>query len=79
MLARGVWRDDGFAAALGQPVSKLAGIVGPVGDQAPRGGDALEQSCRAEQVMSVAGGDGEGDGPAGVVGYGVNLGRPSAA
>lgn len=79
MLARRIGRDDSLAAALGEPVSELGGIVGPVGDQAPRGGNALQEGRRADQIVGLAGGESEGKGAAGGVGYGMNFGRPSAA
>jgi hypothetical protein len=79
MLAGGIGRNDGLAAALGQPIAQLAGVVGTVGDQLSGCRDALHQRRRADQIMGLSGRDGEGQRPAGVVGYGVNFGRPSAA
>ena len=72
-------RDDRLASALGQPIAKLAGIVGTVGDQLLRRGDAFEQGGGTNQVVHLAGCHGESDRPADIVGQGVNLGRPSAA
>ena len=79
MLARRIGRYDGLAAVLGQPISELAGVVGPVGDQLARQWGTLQKAPGAGQIMSVARRDGEGNRAAMVVGYGVNFGRPSAA
>jgi len=79
VLACRIGRDDGLASALGQPVAELAGVVGPIGDQASRRGYAPEQGGYPDQIMGLPGGHGEGQRPAKIVGYGVNFGRPSAA
>ncbi len=79
MLSGRVWRDDGLAAAFGEPVAELGRVIGAIGDQPLRGGDVLEQGGGPDQIVGLAGGHGKGDGPADVVGYGMNLGRPSAA
>jgi len=79
MLAGWIGRDDRLAAALGQPIAELAGVVGTVGDQLPRRGDAPEQRRHADQIVGLPGGEAEGQRPSGMIGYGVNFGRPSAA
>ena len=79
VLARWVGRDDGLTAPLGEPVAQATGIVGPIGDQGLGCGNASQQSLGACEVMDLPGGDGEGPRAAVFVGYGVNLGRPSAA
>ena len=79
MFSCRIGRDDGLASALGQPVAELAGVIGPIGDQALRRGYAPEQGGHPNQIMGLPGCHGEGQGSAKVVGYGVNFGRPSAA
>jgi hypothetical protein len=79
VFAGRVWRDDGLAAALRQPVAQPAGIVGAVGEQAARGRDAGQKLRHTGQVMRLAGRQAERDGASDIVGQGVNLGRPSAA
>ena len=79
MLACRIGRDDGLASALGQPVAELSGVIGPIGDQAPWCGYTSEQGGHPDQIMGLPRGHGEGQRPAKLVGYGVNLGRPSAA
>jgi hypothetical protein len=79
MLAGRVRWDDSLATSFGQPVPQLAGIVGPVCDQLPRGWDARQERTHADQIVGLPGRDGEGQRPPRVIGYGVNFGRPSAA
>jgi len=79
MFPRWVWRDDGLATTFGQPVAELAGIIGSVREQPLRRWDQRQQGGRADKVMSLARRQGEGDRTPDVVGYGMNLGRPSAA
>jgi hypothetical protein len=79
MLAGRIGRNDGLAAALSQPIAQLASVVGTVCDQLPGCGDALHQRRRSDQIVGLPGRDGEGQRPTGVVAYGVNFGRPSAA
>ena len=79
MLSCRIGRDDGLASALGQPVPELAGVIGPIGDQALRRGYTPEQGGRSDQIVGLPGRHGEGQRPAKVVGYGMNFGRPSAA
>ena len=71
--------DDGLAAAFGQPVPKLSGVVGTVGDQPTWGRNTIQQSLRPGQVVSLARRHDERERPAGDVGQRMNLGRPSAA
>ena len=78
MLSCLVWRDDGLAAAFGEPVPETACIVGPVGDQALRRRDAGEQVGDSCQVVGLAWRQGEGQRPTKRVAQGVNLSRPSA-
>lgn len=79
MFSRRIGRDDCFASALGQPVPKFSGVIGAICDQALRRGYPSEQGRHASQIMDLPWGQGEGQGPAKGIGYGVNLGRPSAA
>ncbi len=79
MLSCWIGRDDGLAAAFGEPISQAPGVIGPVTDQALRRGNAPEQGGRASQIMGLPGRHGERQGPAEGVGYGMNFGRPSAA
>ena len=79
MLSRWIGRNDGFASARGEPVAELARIIGAVGEQLLGRGAALKDTGGAGQVMGVAGRQGEGKGPAGLVCQGMNFGSPSAA
>lgn len=79
MLSGWIGRDDGFAAARGEPVAQLSGIVGPVGEQLGGCRDALQHGSGADQVVDISRRQGEGDRAAMLVGQGVNLSRPSAA
>lgn len=79
VLAGWIWRDDSLAAALGQPVSELFGVIGAVGYELTGRGNARQKRGCPDQVMGLAGCQSEGDGPARSVGQGMNFGRPSAA
>src|SRR5690606_5972121 len=78
-LARRVGRDDRLASPLSQPVTGLASVIGAVRQQAARHRTALKDKSRSDQIMGVAGCEGEAEGPAMLVGQGMNLGSPSAA
>ncbi len=67
MFAGRIGRNDRLAAAFGKPEPQLPGIVGPVGNQPSGNGDAVPHLPRANQVVGVAGGDGEGQRPAGLI------------
>lgn len=55
VLARGIWRDDGLAAAFAEPIAQGRCVIGAIGKQASgRSGDGQEVA-RAGQVMSMAG------------------------
>ena len=79
MFPRRVRRDDGFAAPLCQPVPELAGVVSAVGDQPLRRWNERQQGRCADQIVSLARRQRNGERSADLVSYGVNLGRPSAA
>ena len=79
MFSSGVWRDDRLTSPFGEPIAKFAGIVGTVREQAFWRGNAGQQGCRPDKVMGLTGRERERERPAHLVGYGVNLGRPSAA
>ncbi len=79
MLAGWVGWDDGLTATLGQPVAELSGIVGSICDQAPGCRDAFQKCCHSMEIVGLPRGHDEGQRAAGIVGYGVNFGRPSAA
>jgi len=67
MFAGRIGRNDRFAAAFGKPEPQLPGVVGPVGNQPSGNGDPVQQLPRADQIVGVAGGDGEGERPAGLI------------
>lgn len=79
MLAGGVWRDDRFATTLGQPTAQPPRIVGAVRKQAARGRDARQKRGNTGQIMRLARRQAKRNGPARLVGQGMNLGRPSTA
>jgi len=79
MFAGRVRWNDGLATSFGQPMAQFAGIVGAICDQLPGSGDPFQQCSHADQIMGLTGGDGEGQRPPCLIGYGVNFGRPSAA
>ena len=79
MFAGGVWRDDGLAAALSQPVTQPPRVIGAVREQATRGRDARQKLGNPGQVMCLARRQAKSNGPPRLVGQGMNLGRPSAA
>ena len=79
MFAGRVRGNDGFAAALCQPVAQPFCVIGPVRQQAARCRDACQEVSDAGQVVRLARGQAERDGPADLVRQGMNLGRPSAA
>ncbi len=79
MLAGWIGRDDSLAIALGQPVAELAGVISTIGNQPARRRNPSEERRGADQVVRLPGGEGKGPRSAGVIGYGVNFGRPSAA
>ncbi len=79
VFAGWIWWNDGLASSLGQPVPELSGIVGAIGDQLAGCWDAPQQGRSAVQIVGLPRRHCEGERPAGMVGYGVNFGRPSAA
>jgi hypothetical protein len=79
MLSGWIGWDDGLAAAFGQPVTELAGVIGSVGDQLPGCGNTPEEFRHADQVVDLARCEAQGYRSADMVGYGMNFGRPSAA
>ena len=79
MLARRVRRDHRLASPCCQPVAQPFGIIGAVCDEPARCWNDRQQHLGTSQVVGLSGRDGERHGPAGLVGYGVNLSRPSAA
>lgn len=79
MLAGWIGRNDGLAAARGQPVSELCCVVGAIGYELARGRNARQKRGRSGQIMGLSSRQGEGDGPARSIGQGMNFGRPSAA
>lgn len=79
MLSGWVWRDNRLTSPFGQPVTKLFGIIGPIGQEPFWDWDALKKHGRADQIMRLSWCDREGDGTAQRIGYGMNFSRPSAA
>ena len=79
MLACWIGRDDRLAAVLGQPVAQGPRVIGAVSQQAAgRTGDG-QQIARAGQVVGVAGGQDQREGPSPLIGQGVNLGGTTTA
>ncbi len=79
MFSRRVGWNDGLAAALCQPFAEPASVIGPIGDQPSGRRNERKQRFRPDEVMGLARGGDESNGPPDIVGYGVNFGRPSAA
>jgi hypothetical protein len=74
-----VGRDDGLAAAFGQPIAEFPGVIGAISDEPLGCRDAPQKRRHADEVMGLASCHGESDRAASTVGYGMNFGRPSAA
>ena len=79
MFSRRVWRDDGLATVFGQPISELAGVICTVRDQSLWCRNARQQGRRADEIVNLTWRYRKGERTPDLVGYGVNLGRPSAA
>ncbi len=78
MLTCWVWRDNGFAAVLDEPVTQLSSVIGSVRQKLARRRRELEHGGGPDEVVGVACGQDQGSGPAKVVGQGVDFGRSSA-
>ncbi len=79
MLAGWLWRDDGLAAPLDQPIAQPPSVIGSIREQAARGRDACQQLGHSGQIVRLARRQTKRHRPPHCVGQGVNLGRPSAA
>jgi hypothetical protein len=79
MFACWIGRDNGLAAALGEPIPEPASVVCAVGDQPSGRGNTLQQSASADEIVRVARRNREGDRPVLLIGQRVNFSRPSAA
>ena len=79
MLAGRVWRDDRLRTAFGKPVAQALGVVGSVGEEAQRTRHDGQQSSSAIEVVGIAWGEFEGDGPALIVGQRMDLRRAATA
>lgn len=79
MLAGRVWRDDRLRTAFGEPVTQAPGVVGSVGDEAQRARHDGQQSPGAVEVVGIARGEFESEGPALIVGQRMDLRRAAAA
>jgi hypothetical protein len=79
MLAGGLWRDHRFGAAFGEPGAQAARVVGTIGEQPRRAWHDREQRPGAIEIVGVASGKLEGEGPPLIVAQGMDLGRPPAA
>lgn len=79
MLACRIWRDDGFAPPLFQPVAQPPGVIGAIRQQAARCWNMCQQLRYTGQVVRLAWRQAQRNGPPRRVGQGMNLGRPSAA
>jgi hypothetical protein len=79
VFAGRVRRDNWLAAVLGKPFAQGPRVIGAIGEQAAgRAGDG-QQIARACQVMRVAGGQDQREGPSPLIGQGVNLGGTTTA
>lgn len=74
-----VWRYDGLASAFCQPVTQPPCVIGTVREQTAWDRDARQKLGDTGQVMCLARRQTKRNGPARLVGQGMNLGRPSAA
>src|SRR4029453_3434607 len=63
MLAGGLWRDHRFGAAFGEPGAQAARVVGTIGEQPRRAWHDREQRPGAIEIVGVASGKLEGEGP----------------
>ena len=79
MLAGWVRWDHGLDATLCQPVPKTVGIIGAVGQEPPRWRDLRQKITCGRQVVTVAGRDQEGDGPAAILSQRVDFSGAAAA
>lgn len=79
MLAGRVRRDDRFGSVLFEPIAKLAGVIGAVGEQTACGSADREQRVGADKIGGVSGGKDEGDRTTEIVSQGVDFRRPPAA
>ena len=79
MLAGRVWRDDGFASALDEPVAQFSSVVGSICQKPAGCRHELEDCSGAHQVVGVARCQQHGPGPTEVVGQGVDLGGSTAS
>lgn len=79
VLARGIRRDDGLCSSLGEPIPQTCSIIGAVGQQLVAGAADDEQRFGAGEIMSIAGRQGEGDGPAAIVAQRMDFRRSPAA
>ena len=73
VLSGWVRRYHGLASAQVEPVSQFPGVIGAISEKlaGPRG--TLQQRAGTDQVMGVARGERESDGPAQRVCQGVNF------
>ena len=79
VLACRVWRDDRFASTLCEPVAQSGGVVGAVRQKPGRGRYPVQKDFSSGQIVRMTGREREGQGSSRSIGYGMNLGRPSAA
>jgi hypothetical protein len=79
MFAGWVGRDHRLDAPLCQPIPQAVGVIGSVGQETPRRWNGWQQIACGRQVVTVAGGDQEGDRPATILGQRVDFGCTAAA
>lgn len=79
MLARGIGRDDGLRSPLGEPIAQTCCIIGTVGQQLVAWAADRQQRFGAGKIMSIAGRQNEGDGPAAIVAQRMDFRRSPTA
>ena len=79
MLTGRIWWDHRFGAAFGKPIAQAPGVVSTVCDQARRARQQSQQSSSAIEIVSIAGGELEGERPAPIIRQRVYLRRAATA
>jgi len=73
MLSRWIGWNNGFRSAFGKPIPELAGIVGPIREQALGHRRAFQHLGRASQIMRITGCEDEGTRTAMLIGQRMDL------
>lgn len=79
MLACWIWRDDRLTASLCEPVSQSGSVISPVCQKFGWCGYLFQKNFGTREIMRLTGRESKSQRFAHRIGYGMNLGRPSAA